>query len=686
MALIRAMNSAISGIRSNQFRIDTIGDNLANATTVGFKSTRVDFQTLLSQTVSFGTAPSGFLGGIDPVQIGLGATVAQTSRDFRQGEFEVTGRPSDLAIEGDGFFILKDEAGGLVYSRDGSFSLNPSNLLHNPSNGFIVQGINADLATFTIASGAPIENISIPVGTLQVAQQTTSVRFDGNLNGAGTQALQGSVIETSVFVDLTSGLPAVSGTLLVDLGRAPETPGPNIDLNLASGTAISVTAKKGGRQLPTATFIISPVAVPGFDGFGTTLGEFAQFVQRALGINPGSTDLLTGAIRDDDLDPNTPGTAGTITDLVLSGGSIIGIEASGTDLTAIQVGDIWRVNTGIGAGQIAVVSSVDLMTNRIFFTAPLSTTIPGPIAGNQFTVHEPPRVSIGGFPSAPGRMRIAGNVGAANNITDLQMTTSAGVSLTPFFTRQTATGESVISNATVYDSLGNPHLVEITYVLETQGGTDPSTTATGNTFRWFAESRDNQLSVSGAGILNRVAGTGTITFSTGGAFLAQNPAAAITLTLPNSGAATPLVITPDYSSLSGFASQVSNVFMLDQDGFPVGVLTDFSVGENGIVTGIFSNGMTRPLAQIILARFQNPNGLTAIGSNLFVQGANSGIPIQGQPGTFALGSIRSGVLEASNVDLAKQFTDLIVAQRSFQADARVITTANELLEELVRIV
>ncbi len=134
MALIRAMNTSISGLRSQGFRIDTIGDNLANSTTTAFKTARVGFQTMLSQTLRFGTSPQGFLGGIDPQQIGLGVTVGSTTRNFNQGELENTGIASDLGIDGDGFFILKDQSGKSVFSRDGAFTINPANQLHNPSN------------------------------------------------------------------------------------------------------------------------------------------------------------------------------------------------------------------------------------------------------------------------------------------------------------------------------------------------------------------------------------------------------------------------------------------------------------------------------------------------------------------------------------------------------------------------
>jgi flagellar hook protein FlgE len=142
----------------------------------------------------------------------------------------------------------------------------------------------------------------------------------------------------------------------------------------------------------------------------------------------------------------------------------------------------------------------------------------------------------------------------------------------------------------------------------------------------------------------------------------------------------------DLTGLTGFADQNSSAFMIQQDGFPTGTLSDFSIGTNGIITGIFDNGITRPLGQVYLARFANPNGLMLAGQNMYEVAANSGEPVIGAPTLMGLGSIIGGTLEASNVDFAREFTNLIVSQRAFQANARVISTSDGLLEELVNIV
>ncbi|MCA8962837.1 MAG: flagellar hook-basal body complex protein, partial [Planctomycetes bacterium] len=180
MALIRSLNTAVTGLRAQQFRIEVVGNNIANVDTTAFKTSRVDFSTLLNQTLQYGIAPQGFLGGIDPVQVGLGTQIASTTANFGQGPTEATGVNTDLAIQGDGFFILNDAAGGPVYTRDGSFTLNPSNLLHDPATGFVVQGWLAD-ENFQVVPGGPLEDVEVAVGVETIARPTTVATFGGNL-------------------------------------------------------------------------------------------------------------------------------------------------------------------------------------------------------------------------------------------------------------------------------------------------------------------------------------------------------------------------------------------------------------------------------------------------------------------------------------------------------------------------
>jgi len=299
-----------------------------------------------------------------------------------------------------------------------------------------------------------------------------------------------------------------------------------------------------------------------------------------------------------------------------------------------------------------------------------------PVTGDTFAVNEAAGVTLGGTdtglnPSSdPGKIRIDGNSGDVNALSALILKCN-NHPLMSFTKLADAEGESTRTHATVYDSLGTAHDVSFTFVLQ-------STSDTGNTFRYFAESADNW----GA---DRSVGSGTIQFNTQGQFISATPDQ-VAIDLTGTGADPAFVFTPDFSGIEGLSRDNEvGVSMTDQDGLEAGTLMDYNVNADGVVTGVFDNGQQRTLAQIVLARFANPNGLIAEGGNMFRVGVNSGQPIIGTPGTFGRGAIKSGYLEESNVDLAFQFTELIVGQRAFQANARTITISDSLLQELMSI-
>jgi flagellar hook protein FlgE len=139
----------------------------------------------------------------------------------------------------------------------------------------------------------------------------------------------------------------------------------------------------------------------------------------------------------------------------------------------------------------------------------------------------------------------------------------------------------------------------------------------------------------------------------------------------------------DVARLTSLTSRDSEMVMTEQDGSAIGTLTDFSIGNNGVITGSFSNGLTRNLGQVAIATFNNSAGLLDNGASRYMAGSNSGVAIVGAPLSLGAGSIRSGALEASNVDLSNEFINLIIASTGFSAASRVITTSDQLLTELL---
>ncbi len=175
-----AMLTAVTGLQSHQTRLDVIANNIANVNTVGYRSSRVLFQDLFSQLLRGGSAPVGNFGGSNPQQVGLGVRVGSIDVNHQQGSLLSTGVSSDLAIQGNGFFVLSD---GLktAYTRDGSFDLNANGMLIDPATGMRVQGYIAD-ETGIVNTDKPPEDISIPIGSAGIARSTSNVYLIGNLN------------------------------------------------------------------------------------------------------------------------------------------------------------------------------------------------------------------------------------------------------------------------------------------------------------------------------------------------------------------------------------------------------------------------------------------------------------------------------------------------------------------------
>jgi flagellar hook protein FlgE len=149
-------------------------------------------------------------------------------------------------------------------------------------------------------------------------------------------------------------------------------------------------------------------------------------------------------------------------------------------------------------------------------------------------------------------------------------------------------------------------------------------------------------------------------------------------------------ITIDAGTVNGFdglagSASASNAVINSQNGYQAGNLKSISVDARGVITGYFTNGVQRSLAQIALVQFNNPSGLLRAGGNMFEESANSGTPLLGFAGGTIASSITAGALEGSNVDISQEFTNMIIAQRGFQANARVITTSDEMLNELVNL-
>ena len=556
MGLTTAMYTALSGLNVNQTRIETIGHNIANVNTTAFKGSRTLFQTQFAQTLSMGTPPSDTSGGTNPQQVGLGAMIGATQRDLNAGSLETTGISSDLAVDGAGYFIVQDSSGGTHYTRDGSFSLNSANQLVS-MDGYHLQGFGVDQNNQVIPG--QLGNIEIPMGRLSITRPTQQVILDGDLSAGDTIATQGSQQNSQALVD-GGGAAATAAVALTDL-RSATAPGAVL---FADGDVITVTgATRGERSLPAQQFTVGTT--------GSTLGDFAAWMQNTLGIQS---------------DPTLAGNPG----VTVEGGALV-IRSNAGDPNAIQI--------------------------------------------------------------------------STENLTS----TDAAVPLPLQFTQTgEAVGTGVFTSFTVYDSLGNPVPVSATFTLE-------GTPSTGPVWRYYLESAASDSAP-------RSFATGTVAFDTAGNFVSAS-GNQIAINRTGAGAATPLTITLDLSAVNGQSTDVSNVVMADQDGYPPGTLNNFAVGNDGTISGIFSNGLTRTLGQVALATFANDGGLVAESDNLLSVGPNSGPAAVSTPGTLGAGQVHGGALELSNVDLSREFIGLITSSTGFQAASRVISVSNQMLDQLM---
>ena len=235
-----------------------------------------------------------------------------------------------------------------------------------------------------------------------------------------------------------------------------------------------------------------------------------------------------------------------------------------------------------------------------------------------------------------------------------------------------AVGDTAQSSITVYDSLGAKHELKINF----------EKTAT-NEWGWSVDAS----SLSPAEAATLTGGSGTLAFNSDGTINAGTSTFPAIGFQPDGGAAAmSIALDPGtgLNAISQFAGRTTAV-LTDQDGYSSGSLSEFSIDAGGNISGTFTNGVSVKLGQIVMADFNNPGGLERSGDNMFAGSSNSGEAVLGFAGEGSTSEITSGALEGSNVDLAQEFTNMIVAQRGFQANGRVITTSDEMLQEVVQL-
>ncbi|RIK80961.1 MAG: flagellar biosynthesis protein FlgE [Planctomycetota bacterium] len=798
MGLQSALSTALTGMTAAETKIDVAGNNVANANTVGFKESSVAFATQFLQTQSIGSAPTSNRGGTNPRQIGLGTKVAEITPDFTQGTVEISSNPLDLAIQGDGFFIVQGPQGEQLYTRNGQFKTNSDNEIVTLT-GQRVLGYSVD-SNFEIQPTG-LTPLRIPLGAAAVAQATENVVLKGALNPNSEVGSKPEIIESTVlsdgsrefpttlpdatplarpqdtftltggaaggpvdagvqnyritFVDddgnegpasqLQSGLTVLPGGIAsITLNSIPQPTDSNFSRiriyrnNEAVDSVYRQVAELDVSGGPITSYIdansdASIAANAALNDEGLSSNSYSYYVtffhsatnaesRPTARFGPFTADAVNAPnIRLDNLP--TPSTSEydsiriyrNVSDATNSFHLVDTIPPGGSYIDSTPDDDIVNEPTinlegppiSYGTRLVDVVSRNGAAYNHLFQEGELSFS--GDKGGRQLaarsmTVGAQTTVAellafmdeaMGVVKQAPedtwrddvtfggdvvnGKLQFTSNLGKENALgIDLSAFTmtpaSTGVAESlqlQFDSIQDGDGEGATADVIVYDSLGTPVSVRITTVLEERS-------QQGAKFRWIATSSDNQNNTDSS----TVVGTGVITTDGNGKFVSATDDR-IAVARGTSPANSPLEFRLDFNQVTGLAQTTNTLSAASQDGFPAGSLTSFIITETGRIQGVFSNGSARDLGQIRMARFANNSGLQQVGDNMYATGVNSGLPIEGDPGSQGTGSITTGAVELSNTDIGKNLIDLILASTQYRGGARVITTVQQMLDELM---
>ncbi|NOX18057.1 MAG: flagellar hook protein FlgE [Chlorobi bacterium] len=600
MSLINSLFSGVSGLRNHQSMMDVIGNNIANVNTIGYKGSRVTFSDTFNQFIRFGSNPTTNSGGTNTFQIGLGMKMNSVDRNWNQGTFERTGITTDLALQGSGLFVLKNN-GETFYSRAGAFVFDANGNLVNPQNGAVVQGKVAT-ADGVIPPGNNLEAIQIDTNLRLPAQATTQISWGGNLDSAAS-------LTRSENVQLTG----------------------NLSLNLDPYDAAASPAQDASEYSVTDS---STVYDP--DGNEYTLDVTY-------------TKIADGATSDFEMTYE-------LTDV---DGNVISTQE---DLTLATT-----AGTGPNAGANVVLMQFDNDSSDDDPTDTTTTSI-----GELKSIGGLDPLDSANDDTITNGMTYADTVTGLDFLVDALSVTSAD-NPTTFSTAVDGNREPTIINGTltIFDSLSNGHTLTLQFTKLAE-----------NEWKWNASVPAESGSLQ--------SNTGTISFNSDGSIAAMSPNPPTVQFSPASGAESEEIEFSfgEIGYFEGITQTASNsvISALNQNGSAAAALSNLNVDQYGYVVGIFSNGQSRQLAQVLLATFPNRNGLISVGENMFQVSANTGDVLITEPGENSGTTIQSGALEQSNVDLSEEFTKMIVAQRGFQANARVITTSDTLLQEITNLV
>jgi flagellar hook protein FlgE len=654
MGIFDALTTAVAGLQAQSFALQNISGNIANSQTTGYKETDTSFQDLIAQSALGEQTASGVVAG-------------SIATNTVQGSIQSTSVSTDMAINGSGFFVVSQPTGvsdnqpvfsGVdAYTRAGDFSMNSSGYLVN-SAGYYLMGIPVDPTTGNPEGSVPqvlqFDNNFVP------AQATTTIQYQANLPStptsgvldpagfesnpiAGADALgNGATLKPDAPGTGTGSVSVTDSTTLASLG-------------ITTGT---ITVNDGTN---TTTFTV------GTDG--TTVGSLISFINSGATGNAAATVSINS-------NGNLAITGNNNTDTITVGGSTGNAAAIGfgtgnttfaptnlltqgvTGSLTVQAtgGSTQTITFGTGAGDVATMAELQTaLQNLVGITGSVNTSN-GDIT--LLATNPTASLTIGGtstpFGLANGTISPGSGAVIGNDVTT--------------FTNQSVSGGSI----TAYDSKGNPVNIQFRWA-------QVSSSSSGSTWQLYYQTNAN---ATGSATAWQNAGQ-TFSFNSSGQM--NPPIANVTLQnlSVNGDSLGNVALQFGTSGLTQYAdsSGTAQVNDLQQNGYAAGSLQSVSVDNQNRVVGNFTNGQTIPLAEITLANFNGADSLQALSG-----GAYAATPESGDPNFSGTATIEGSSLESSNVDIATQFSQLIVAQQAYSANARVMSTADQMIQSLLQVI
>lgn len=657
--MMRSMFSGVSGLKTHQTKMDVIGNNIANVNTTGYKSASITFSDLMYQTTSKASGPNAATGraGINARQIGLGVlSGAITNQITTPGANQTTGNPFDVKINGDAFFVVSDGVSN-YFTRDGSFYVDAAGNLAMRSNGYNVMGWGVDEETQTIRKDTvQALRIMSAANMTYPPEATTEAYVDGILDRNEPDALTsaGKSVTLNFFDALGYGYTARFSI------HATETKGEYT-------VQLDDILDSEGKSLVDVYGVNSIEDIASFGG--STVTDTTELMQLVSGVTYDSTATPPIYTKEAALDE------------VFS------------DYATKRLSGVTYVPNGLAAGaQVAAGATVNMTGTGTVSKEDLEN-----IYGLVYNDNGDGTHTWHHKDAATGNMVPVGNTAAdwqavlnKGNITQATIGADGSVSFT--LTQDFTVGEA----AATYSGNGGIFTIEISqadaYGLD---DSDPNKTYA------FDVAPDGQAQVTttttyfGHLLRYNVDNGNFISINGNDSVLLDFNASATTKAGATVSLASFSDINVDWTNTTWFnnggSSTIGATSGTEENGSgagrKLGQMSGIAIQDNGEIYATYDNGMNKLLGQIAAAKFANPSGLEKAGDNLYAATLNSGefdgigvdITADGD------GSFTTGCLEMSNVDLSSEFTEMITTQRGFQANSRIITVSDTLLEELVNL-